>query len=320
MLISVVIPCYRSAKTIERVVEEIRVEIGKRPENDYQIILINDCSPDDTFAVIRRLAEEDPKIVGIDLARNYGQNGARIAGVPYIQGDVAVCMDDDGQHPADQIYTLVDKVSEGYDLVYAHFAHQKQTTFRRLSSHINTALLELTGSKMKGVYNCPFLAWSRFSIDALKNYHSPFVSAGAYLMRCTNRVVNVETEQRARLEGRSGYTLKRLMNLWLTEFTNFSVVPLRLSSILGLISALLGLIMILVLIIRKIIYPAILSGYSSTMAVLLFIGGIIMLMLGLMGEYIGKIYMTVSGQPQYSVRTELNVPKRRPEDGSKKEH
>jgi len=307
MLITIVIPCYRSEKTIERVVAEIKKEIARRPENQCQIILVNDCSPDGTFGVIRRMAEEDPSIVGLDLARNYGQNNARMAAVPYIRGDVAVCMDDDGQHPADQIYKLVDKISEGYDLVYAKFARQKQSGFRRLASRANTHLQELTGAKMKGIFNSPFLAWSRFSVEALKKYNSPFVSAGAYLMRSTNRVANIETEQRQRLEGHSGYTLKKLVNLWLTEFTNFSLVPLRLASIVGFASAAAGLLIGIILIIRKLVNPAIAAGYTSMMAVLLFVGGIIMMMLGLLGEYVGKIYMTVSNQPQVVVRTALNV-------------
>ena len=306
MLISIIIPCYRSAKTIERVVEEIKTEIAKRPGNNYQIILVNDCSPDDTFEVIKKLAVEDSNIVGVDLARNYGQNNARLAGLPYVKGDIAISMDDDGQHPADQIYPLVDKINEGYDLVYVHFTKQRKTAFRRFSSRVNTALLELTGAKMKGIYNSPFLAWSRFSVEMLKNYHSPFASAGSYLMRCTTRVANIETVQRARMEGRSGYTLRKLMNLWLTEFTNFSAVPLRAAGILGLFSGFIGVIMALVLIIRKIINPSILAGYASTMAVLLIVSGIVMLMLGLMGEYIGKTYMTLSGQPQFVARTVVN--------------
>lgn len=306
MVISIVIPCYRSEKTIERVVEEIKREIGKREGNQYQIILVNDCSPDRTFEVLRGLAEADKNIVAVDLARNYGQNNARLAAVPYIKGDVAICMDDDGQHPADQIYTLVDKINEGYDLVYAKFGKQKQTLFRRMASRLHTKMQELTGAKMKGVFNSPFLAWSAFAIKALKQYHSPFVSAGAYLMRVTNRVANVEVQQRARLEGQSGYTLKKLLNLWLTEFTNFSLVPLRFSSFLGFISAAVGVLLGVILVIRKLINPNIAVGYTSTVTFLLIIGGIIMLMLGLLGEYIGKIYMTISNLPQYMVRTEIN--------------
>lgn len=307
MLISIVIPCYRSAKTIEHVVDEIREEIQKREGNQYQIILVNDGSPDNTLDVLRSLAERDQNIVVVNLTRNFGQNNARIASVPYIKGDVAVCMDDDGQHPADQIYKLVDKIEEGYDLVYAKFEKQKQTFFRRMVSRLHTQLQELTGAKMKGIHNSPFLAWSRFSINALKRYNSPFVSAGAYLMRVTTRVANVDAYQRKRMEGTSGYNLKKLLTLWVTEFTNFSLVPLRCSSFLGFGSAAAGVLFGILLIIRKLLNPAIAVGYTSTVAIVLIVGGIIMMMLGLIGEYLGKIYMTISNLPQYMLREVINA-------------
>ena len=310
MKVTVIIPCYRSEKTLVPVIHEIRQELQKRPENQYQIILVNDCSPDGTFGVIRQLAEEDPCIIGLDLARNFGQSNAKMAAVPYVTGDVAVCMDDDGQHPADQIYRLVDKIQEGYDLVYAHFAKQKQNCFRRLASRLNTWLQEKTGAKKKGIYNSPFLAWSSFAIDVLKNYQSPFVSAGSYLMRTTNRVANIEVEQRARMSGHSGYTLKKLLNLWLTEFTNFSLVPLRLSSMIGSLCAACGAVYGLFLIVRKLLFPGILAGYTSVMAVVLLIGGIILLMLGLLGEYVGKLYMIINNLPQYVVRTVVGLDKK----------
>lgn len=303
MLLTVIIPCYNSSKMIERVVSEIEYEIQKRPENRYQIILINDNSKDNTFQVISNMAKADLHITAVDLSKNFGQANAKMAALAFIEGDIAVCMDDDGQHPPDKIYDLVDKISEGYDLVYAHFSRKKQPVFRRLSSAVNTKLLEMTGAKKKGVYNSPFLAWSSFAIDALRHYHSPFVSAGAYLMRCTDKVINVEVEQRCRASGRSGYNLKKLMNMWLTEFTNFSLVPLRMASILGLFSSFGGMILGLAVVIRKLIHPSISAGYTSFMAVQLLIGGIVMLMLGLVGEYIGKIYMLISGQPQYFIRT-----------------
>lgn len=302
MKVTVIIPCYRSEQTLRPVVQEIKSELGKRPGNEYQVILVNDCSPDGTFAVIRELVEEDENILGLNLGRNFGQNNARMAAVPYITGDVAVCMDDDGQHPADQIYRLVDKVEEGYDLVYAHFGKQRQPLFRRVASRAHTWVQEQTGAKQKGIYNSPFLAWSSYSIRALRAYHSPFVSAGAYLMRMTNRVANIEVKQRPRASGHSGYTLKKLLNLWLTEFTNFSLVPLRASGIVGALFALAGLLWALFLVVQKIVYPEVQAGYTSIMAAVLLVGGIILLMLGLLGEYVGKLYMTISNLPQYAVR------------------
>ena len=315
MLISIAIPCYRSEKNIARVVEEITQELSKRPENGYQIILVNDCSPDDTWNVIKGLAENDHHITSINLSRNYGQNNARLAAIPYIEGDVCVCMDDDGQHPADQIYTIVDKLMEGYDLVYAKFAHQKQTLMRRIASKLHTQVQEAIGAKPKGVVNCSFLGWSRFAIDTLKNYHSPFVSAGSFLLKSTTRITNVDVQQRERMSGHSGYTLKKMINLELTELTNFSNVPLRASGVLGAISAFAGVILGIILLIRKLISSDFIIGYASVIVFLLIIGGLILLSLGLMGEYIGKIYMTISNQPQYSVREIVN----RKESGSSTE-
>lgn len=306
MLITIAIPCYRSAKTLPAVVAGIRAEFALHPEHDYQIILVNDGSPDDTFAVIRQLCGEDKKIVGVDLSRNFTQANARMAAIPYMKGQVAIYMDDDGQHPPQTIFRLVDKVNEGYDLVYAAFTKKKHSFFKRFTSGINARLLEMTGAKPKGITQSPYFAWSRFAIETMAEYHSPFPSSGPYLMRKTNRVTCVESEHKARLEGHSGYTLRKLINRWLITFTNFSSVPLRFSMFLGMGTAAAGFLTALVLIIRKLMNPGIQAGYTSLMAAILFVGGVIMMILGLMGEYLGKIYMTISDLPQYTVRTVLN--------------
>ena len=214
--------------------------------------------------------------------------------------------DDDGQHPADQIYTIVDKLTEGYDLVYAKFPHQKQSLMRRCVSKIHTALQESIGAKPKGIVNSSFLGWSRFSIDTLKSYHSPFVSAGSFLLKSTTRITNVDVQHRERMSGHSGYTLKKLINLELTELTNFSNVPLRFCGALGAFSTFAGILLGIILIIRKIISSNFSIGYTSVIVLLLVLCGLILLSLGLMGEYIGKIYMTISNQPQYSVREIVN--------------
>jgi len=306
MRITIVIPCYRSENTLEKVVKEARSEILKRPGNEYQFILVNDCSPDRTFDVITKLCEEDKNIIGIDLSRNYGQNNARHAAVPYITGDVAVCMDDDGQHPADQIYTLVDKINEGYDLVYAKFSTKKASIFRRIVSKGNTMILELIGAQMKGIINSPFLAWSQFSIERLREYHSPFPSPGAYLMKCTQRVVNVDVDQRERMDGHSRYTISKLVTLWLTGVTNFSAIPLRLALVFSAISMLACLGCIITAIVLGVMGSA-LTMWFVTFAIICNFFGILFFLLTLMGEYIGKIYLTISKQPARVVRKILNA-------------
>ena len=312
--VSVAIPCYRSAKTIVPVVDELRQVFAGRPEYDYQIILVNDYPEDDTFQAICALCRDDPKITGVDLSRNFGQSIAKMAAIPYVTGDVLVFMDDDGQHPADQIFRLVEKVREGYDVVYARFPHKKHSFFKRFTSRVNTLMLELNGTQPKGVTISSYYAISRMAVDALKNYKSPFPSMGGYLSHVALRYANVDMEHRERLAGQSNYTFRKMLALWLTGFTNFSTVPLRLASVIGTFCALFGFILAVVMVIRKLLNSNIAAGFTTSIAVEVFMGGVIIMLLGLCGEYIGRIYMTVSNMPQYEVRQTVNVPKTKEED------
>lgn len=304
--VSVAIPCYKSALTIPTVVKDIRAAITQREGFDYQIILVNDSPGDNTFDIITDLCQNDPKLIGINLSRNFGQTTAKIAALPYVTGDVLVYMDDDGQHPADQIFRLVDKVLEGNDLVYARFPHKKHSLFKRFTSWLNSKVLELNGSKPKGVVLSSYCAMSPVAVQALKKYKSPFPSIGGYLSHVVLKYANVDMKHHDRLAGHSNYTLGKMLRLWLTGFTNFSTVPLRLSAILGSILAVFGFFTAVFMVVRKLLNPDIAAGYTSSIAVQFFIGGVIMMILGLCGEYIGRIYMTVSNMPQYEVREVIN--------------
>ena len=308
MLISVAIPCYKSEKTIERVVDEIREVISPLPDYDYQIILVNDYPFDKTIDVIKRLCENDKKIVGVNLSRNYGQTSAKLAALPYVKGDVLVYMDDDGQHPAAGIIPLVEKVMEGYDVVYAYFKSKKHGFFKRLTSKINAKISEFNGTRIKGVHVSSFYAISRFAVDAYENYNSPFPSMMGYLNTLVGKVTDIEMPHRARMEGTSNYTFKKLLKMWLTGFTNFSVAPLRFIALLGIIIALGGFCFGIGIVIAKIINPDMAAGYTSIMAIMLLLGGLVLLALGFIGEYIGRIYMTVSNLQQYRVRDIINKP------------
>lgn len=216
-------------------------------------------------------------------------------------------MDDDGQHPAYGIFKLVDKLREGYDVVYAKFTGRKHSGFKKLASRIKKRIAEVAGTKPKGIDTSPFAAWSKTAVNAVKEYKSPFPSTGSYLRCITDKFANVEVEHRARIAGKSGYNLKKLFGLWLTGLTNFSIAPLRLASFCGIFCATIGFLGGIVVIIRKLIYPAMAAGYASTIVVILFIGGMIMMMLGLIGEYIGRIYMILSNKPQYVINRTVNV-------------
>ncbi len=302
MLISIAIPCYKSEKTLQAVVDEIRQVITCTPGYDYQIILVNDYPFDNTFSLIKKLCDEDAKITGVNLSRNFGQASAKMAAIPHAKGDVLVFMDDDGQHPAEGIIPLVEKIQEGYDVVYAYFKSKKHSLFKRVTSKITAKISEFNGTRVKGVHVSSFYAISRFAIDCYQHYDSPFPSMMGYLNTMIGKVTDIEMPHRARLEGTSNYSLKKLLALWLNGFTNFSVKPLRVILSTGAVIAFLGFLLGLTMVIRKLIHPTIPAGYTSTMAVLLFLGGLILVALGFIGEYVGRIYMTVSHLQQYRIR------------------
>lgn len=308
MKITVAIPCYRSAKTLPIVVDRIRKAVAAEEKKyEYQIVLVNDCSPDNTFEVIRELCKEDKNIVGVNLSRNWGQAHARFAAIPYIEGDIAVFMDDDGQHPIERMFELVHKVEEGYDLVSANFENLKEKWTSRITSKLASKIYIAMGKRPEGAVSSSYFAINRMCVDNLKNYHSPFPSIFGYLYQIAGRITNIKFEHLKRLSGSSGYNFKKRFMLWLNGFVNFSIAPLRISAFLGVFSAFLGFLVALIMIIRKLIDPSVLVGYTSLISVILFVGGILMLILGLMGEYIGRIYLVLSDQPQFVVRETINV-------------
>lgn len=304
--LSFVIPCYNSQNTIGQVVDEIIETVGTRNEYDYEIILVNDSSPDDVFKTITKLAEKNKRIKGIDLARNFGQHSAIMAGFNYVTGDIVVCLDDDGQTPASEMFSLIDKLDEN-DLVFAKYKDKKHSAFRNMGSKINDKMAQWLIGKPKKLKIMSYFACKRFVIDEVVRYKNSYPYISGLLLRVTNKVDNVEVNHRERIEGSSGYTIKKLFLLWINGFTAFSVKPLRIATFIGCITAIIGFIYGLTVVINKLVNPLAPIGYSSMMSVLLFVGGMIMLLLGMIGEYVGRTYISLNDAPQYVVRTALNV-------------
>lgn len=305
-IVSIIIPCYRSEYTIEHVVESIRHAFEKETAYDYQIVLVNDGSPDNTAQAIRMLCQKDPKVCGVDLTRNFGQEAARFAGIPYVCGKYVVYMDDDGQHDPTDIFPMIQKLDEGFDVVFAELQNRTGSIFKIVTSKLHQKIGELIGNMPKGIKLSSFIVCNRAIIDAMLQYHSPFPTIGAYFLCVTTKFANVKVNYHEREAGASGYNLRRLLSLWLRSFTNFSMVPLRMATILGFLFAGIGGVVVVVTLIRKFLNPAILLGYTSIMASIYLVGGIMLLLLGLSGEYIGRIYMTVSDKPQYVIRETMN--------------
>ena len=302
MKLSFVIPCYRSENTIGKVVQEIRDTVATRPGTDYEIVLVNDCSPDDVWQVIKGLAAADPRIKGICLAKNFGQHSALMAGYGQATGDYVISLDDDGQTPASESFKLVDKLEEGYDVVYGYYEHSAQHLFRRFGTWVNKKMAEAIIGQPKTLQTTSFFIMRKFIVDEIVRYPHPFAYISGLVFRATKNLGNVAVEHRHRIEGTSGYTLAGLIGLWINGFTAFSVKPLRAATFIGVICALVGFVAGLYVVYQKFLNPEIPVGYTSMLATLLFVGGMIMLLLGLIGEYVGRIYISINQSPQYVVR------------------
>ncbi len=301
-LISFCIPCYRSAGTVTSVVDEIRETMAQMKGYDYEIVLVNDASPDNTFDVIRDLAENDAHITGVNLARNFGQHAALMAGYELTKGDIVVSLDDDGQTPANQVGRLLEAIEAGSDVVYARYDHKMHSGFRNLGSRLNDLMTCIMLGKPRKLYLSSYYAARRFVIDEMLKYKSSYPYVMGLVLRTTNKITNVDVDHRQREAGSSGYTFSKLLGLWMNGFTAFSVKPLRISTMTGIICALLGVVYMIYTIIRKFMNSGAPMGFPTLICVILFMGGMLMVMLGLVGEYVGRTYMSVNETPQYVVR------------------
>ncbi|MCI6438443.1 glycosyltransferase family 2 protein [Fibrobacter sp.] len=302
MKLSFVIPCYRSENTIETVVQEICDTVATRSGIDYEIVLVNDCSPDGVWLVIKRLAANDNHIKGICLAKNFGQHCALMAGYGQATGDYVISLDDDGQTPASESFKLVDKLEEGFDVVYGYYEHSAQHLFRRFGTWVNKKMAEAIIGQPKTLRTTSFFIMRKFIVEEIVRYPHPFAYISGLVFRATKNLGNVEVQHRRRIEGESGYTIAGLIGLWINGFTAFSVKPLRAATFIGLLCALVGFVAGLYVVYQKFLNPEIPVGYTSILATLLFVGGMIMLLLGLIGEYVGRIYISINQSPQYVVR------------------
>ena len=306
--ISFVIPCYCSSNTVESVVNEIEAAMKPRGDDyDHEIILVNDYSTDNTEYVIMQLCKYNSKVKGLSFSRNFGQHSAVMAGFSCATGHYIVNLDDDGQTPVDHVFHLLDKIEEGYDIVFARYNElTRRNIIRRVGTHIKETMNHyLLGKPNNIVFNSFFIA-RKFVIDEVLNYKNPYPYLGGLLIRATTNIANVEVPHRPRMHGKSTYTITKLIRIMLNEFTSFSVKPLRIASVIGIIFSFIGFVSAIFVVINKIVKPDVSTGWSSLISVLLFIGGIQMIIMGLIGEYIGRIYEEVKERPMYIIAERID--------------
>lgn len=308
-LLSFVIPCYRSEGTIEKVVNEIIETVAQRPEYDYEIILVNDCSPDGVYEIVKNLAKQNNRIKAVNFAKNMGKHSAVMAGYSFVKGDYVVNLDDDYQSPANKLWELIDPlVADECDVVTAEYLRKVESSWKKFGSNFNQFISQIMLDKPKGLRFENLYAMKRFVADEVVRYKNPYPYLEGLILRVTKRVKSVPMEQRERADDNStGFTLWKSISLFANGLTNFSVKPLRLALIIGVVFALLGFFYGVYIVIRKIIYPTTAMGWSSIMSVMLFSSGMIMLLLGVIGEYVGRIYICINDSPQYVVKETINL-------------
>ncbi|WP_026506446.1 glycosyltransferase family 2 protein [Butyrivibrio sp. MC2013] len=310
-LISFVIPCYRSEQTIGTVIDEIEELMKEHTDHDHELILVNDCSPDGTWEKIMEICSKVSCASGINLARNFGQHGALMAGLSKASGDIVVCLDDDGQTPAMQAFRLIDAVEQGADAAYARYEHKRHSLFRNMGTAMNEWMAKVMIGKPADLYVSSYFAVKRFVVDEMVKYTGSYPYVVGLVLRTTSNIVNVDIDHRARTVGSSGYTFKKLLMLWLNGFTAFSILPLRVATLSGGIFAFAGFLYGIYTIIKKLIFGNRLDilplGFSAIMSVMVFMGGMLMLMVGLAGEYIGRSYISLNKDPQYVIRETIDA-------------
>jgi len=320
MKLAFVIARFNSSQTLPIVINEI-ISVVNKTGCDYQIVLVNDGSSDGTFEEIKMLCARDPKITGINLTMNFGQHSAQMAGFSFADADIIVCMDDDGQSPVGDLQKMLDKLNDGYDVVYASYSWGKRNIFRGLISWLNHKMTEMFANKPKDLITSNFYMMKRFVMEEIKKYRHAYPYIDGLIFRVTKNITNVETEYRRRISGKSAYNLGKLFSLWVNGFTAFSVKPLRIVMIIGTVIAAVGIGYGIYIVLQKIFNPDyILVGWSSLMTALLFVGGMIMISLGFIGEYVGRIYLSLNKKPQYVIKEVINSDATIKQHRGEKEH
>jgi undecaprenyl-phosphate 4-deoxy-4-formamido-L-arabinose transferase len=303
MLLSFVIPCYKSVDTLPAVVQDIQNLVDTKDGYEAEIILVNDCSPDDTFHCIQQLADEYDNVIGVDIAKNRGQQNAMMAGFHYTEGELIIVCDDDGQTPVETVFDMINHLNEGdYDVVCAKYRDRgDRSLFRKMGTWADRKMVKVFLEKPDEFNTAIYFVARRFVIEEIMQYDNPYPYWTGLLLRTTHNIGNVETIQKNRLSGRSNYTIRKLLSLWVNGLTSCSVKPLRFATLFGALLALIGFIIIVILVIMK-LTSGFSMGWTSIIATNILIGGLIMLMLGMIGEYIGRIYLSLNKEPQYVVR------------------
>jgi polyisoprenyl-phosphate glycosyltransferase len=299
--LSIVIPVFNSATSLESLVEKI--ESSLNPANySFEVIFVDDCSEDDSSSSLNSILKKYHNITVIELRKNFGQDNAIMAGLEHASGAKIVIMDDDLQHNPSDIISLDKHLTHDVDVCYANFVVKKQAWFKNLGSKFNHFCANILLNKPKEIYLSPFKIIDASIKEEILKYKGPYPYVDGLIFLSTIRVKQIEVEHSVRLSGRSNYTLLQSIKVWLKLVTNFSILPLRLATFAGFIISGIGFILAIILIINYFYGSQAPVGWPSVAVLILCFGGIQLIAIGMIGEYLGRLFLLNNNQPQYTVR------------------
>jgi len=299
--LSIVIPVYNGALTIGNLVHRLIEELS---QFTLEIILVNDHSRDHSEIVCIEIQRKYPQIVSFySLAKNVGEHNAVLSGLNQASGDYIVIMDDDFQNPPSEVKKLISEaMHHEYDVIYTYYDKKRHTNFRNVGSWFNDKVANIMLKKPKDLYLSSFKLINKFLANEIIKYKSPFPYIDGLILQITDNIGKVQVEHHERKEGRSNYTIKKLISLWINMFTNFSIIPLRVSIILGFIFSFYGLIYGIFIMIERILNPNMAPGMASLIVTVSILAGVQLIAIGMIGEYVGRIFISQNKKPQYTIK------------------
>jgi polyisoprenyl-phosphate glycosyltransferase len=296
--ISIVIPVYNSENILSPLMDAISAALTSV---SYEVILVNDGSNDGSWKKIKEIAGKIPSVTGVNLMKNSGQDNALLAGLRIAKGDYVIIMDDDMQHQPSDILRLYTECKKGFDVCYAKFHKMKQSAIKNTGSDINGRMAELLVKKPKEIYMSAFKIINRSTVNEIIKFAGPFPYIDGIILSITSNITQIETEHHTRLNGKSNYTLSNSFSVFLKHFTGFSLLPLRIATITGCIATFTGICLLFKYLYDYFIRKDFIEGWTTVVVLIIIFSGLILITLGIVGEYIGRMYLAVNNKPQYSI-------------------
>jgi glycosyltransferase involved in cell wall biosynthesis len=300
-MISIIVPVYRSAESLSELHRRL-VDVFDARAQALEILFVEDCGGDHTWDVVRRLAEADQRVRGFRMSRNYGQHNALLCGIRAASGEVIVTMDDDLQHPPEELPKLLDKLEEGFDVVYGPPQHEQHGLLRNLASQITKLALAEAMGAANARQVCALRVFRTELREAFADYRSPTVNVDVLLTWASTRFAAVPVRHETRKFGKSGYTTGKLIRHALNMMTGFSTRPLQIASLIGFGFALFGFVILAYVLIRWLQQGSAVPGFAFLACIVAIFSGVQLLALGIIGEYLARMHFRTMDRPTYAVR------------------